>query len=293
MRSTRYAALGTWMLVAIVAAKAPWADVGARVPVAPSGETILRRAELARNPFLGVGVDIDLQVVTKETGRHLRNSNFLMLTHRADRTLLVMRQSDPSRPGALLIADDSYSLLLPDAEAPAELALGHVVAGDLSHAGVLRVNLRLRYLPRSVSEASIDGVPCWELELEPRKAGELFGSVRYLVAKEGLLPVRIEYRAPDGELLKTARFVSFRATGLGPAPERIAIEDAHRPRELAILTLSDPVRVDTYMLDFDLQDLFALREAAGRLGADGSLTVEALVDALRTAEGEASGEEPR
>ena len=261
----------------LAASPAPY-DWGPQSP-----DTIMRRAELARNPFLGVAVDVDLKVVSRESGRELRSSHYLLITHRADRTLLLMHTPDPSAPGALLIADDTYWLLLPKAIRPVELAMSHVVAGDLSHAGFLRVNLRIRYEPCRVDEATVDGVACWVLELAPKELPIPFDRVRYWVGKDGLMPVRIEYYGPTGALLKTARFRSYRDTGMGFAPETIEIEDSLREHETAILTLSAPTRIDTFMLRFDVGELFLLRDLARHLGAGRSLAAEPLIDALRAA----------
>lgn len=248
----------------------------------PKAEVILRRADLVRNPYLGTALDVELSVVSRESGRELRRARYTMLTHRSDRTLLLMPQSDRTAPGALLIADDTYRLLLPRAARPVELALRHVVAGDLSHAGFLRLNLRVRYEPRYDGEETLGNVPCWRLELEPKSEGVPFGRVRYWVAQRGFLPIRIEFFGKAGELLKTARFTRYQDTGVGPRPARIEIEDALRPDERATLTLGKPRGVETSKLDFDVDDLMALREAARRLavGSEAPVSGKQLVDAL-------------
>lgn len=274
------------------------------VPVAPRSaaaqpgsretpETLLRRADLVRNPYLGTAVDLELSVVSKETGRELRHARFVMLTHRQNRTLLLLQQEDRTAPGALLIADLEYHLLLPPAQTPVELPLRHVVAGDLSHAGFLRVNLWARYVPELVGEEVLDGVSCWRLDLEPRSGGGTeglpFGPVRYWIARDGFLPMRIELlprgAGTDAEPLKTVRFLSYQDTGLGRRPERIEIEDAGRPDERAFLVLGEPTGAPTSGLDFDLDDLWALRAAARTLAVDneGPLTGTRLVRALREA----------
>jgi hypothetical protein len=248
----------------------------------PKAATILRRADLVRNPYVGTALDIDLSVVSLATLRELRGSRYTMLTHRNDRTLILMPQRDRTAPAALLIADDIYWLLLPQAERPVELALRHVVAGDLSQAGFLRVNLRTRYEPHYDGEETLGDVPCWRLELEPKSEPAPFGRVRYWVAQRSFLPIRIEYYSEAGELLKTARFTAYQDTGMGPRPARIEIDDTRRPRERTRLTLAKPRGVKTSNLDFDVDDLMALRRAARRLAVDSEAPVDGkqLVEAL-------------
>jgi hypothetical protein len=252
----------------------------------PTPETILRRADLVRNPYLGTSVEIDLSVVSRKSGEKLRGSRFTLLTHRLDRTLLLMPQQE-GPPGAALVADDSYWLLLPAAAKPVKLPFGQVVAGDLSHAGFLRVNLRLRYRPRLDGEESLGGVPCWRLDLEPRDDTAPFGRVRYWVAREGFRPLRLEFYSRDERLLKTARFVRYQDTSFGWRPADIEIEDAGRPEELATLTLSGLRGAPTSKLAFDLDDLAALREAGQSLAprdgepVGGRKLVQALLIAAR------------
>jgi hypothetical protein len=254
----------------------------------PKAETLLRRADLVRNPYLGIALDVELSVVSRATGRPLRGSRHVMLTHRRDRTLLLMPQRDRAAPSALLIADDTYWLLLPHAERPVELAFRHVIAGDLSHAGFLRVNLRVRYEPRHDGEETLGDVPCWRLELKPKSEPAPFGRVRYWIAQRGFLPIQIELYSEAGELLKTVRFTSYQDTSVGTRPARIEIEDTRRPRERTTLILGKPRGVNTSKLDFDLEDLVALRDAARRLAVlseapvSGRQLVEALTVSART-----------
>jgi len=265
----------------------PVSSATSAAPGLPQPATILRRADLVRNPFLGTALDIGLSVVSRTSGRELRGARFTMLTQRNDRTLILMPQPDRAAPGALLIAEDTYWLLLPHAERPVELALRHVVAGDLSHAGFLRVNLWVRYEAHHDGEEKIGDEPCWRLELEPRSEPAPFKRVRYWVAQRGFLPLRIEFYGEAGELLKTAHFTRYQATGAGQRPARIEIEDTRRPVERAILTLGTPRGVNTSSLAFDLADLAALRGAARSLAmasdapASGRQLVEALVASAR------------
>lgn len=279
MARLRHRTVKACVAVAILSSSAPAAAAAGR----PAAETLLRRADLVRNPFLGTALEAELTVVSRDSGRKLRGSRFTLLTHRADRTLVLMPQEDSGAPpGALLIADDTYWLLLPRGERPVELAFRHVVAGDLSHAGFLRVNLRVRFEPRHDGEETLGGVPCWRLELAPRSVPAPFGRVRYWVAQSDFRPIRIEFYGETGELLKTARFTRYQDSGVGSRPARIEIEDTRRPRETATLDLGRPVGVDTSKLAFDLDDLAALRDVGRRLAERAGIAASGreLVDGL-------------
>ena len=250
-------------------------------PRRPDAETILRRADQVLNPFTGVAIDFELQAVDRESGREWRRTHYRMLTHRNGQTLLLAPGAETSPPGAALIADGAYWLLPPKADRPAKLALRHVVSGDLSHAGFLRLNLRLGYTPREDGEETVEGTRCWRLELRPRDAAP-FPRIRYWVAQDGFRPIRIEFYDGGEAPLKTVRIPRYQATGRGPRPERIEIEDRGRPRELAVLQLGKPSFVRTSDLAFDPDDLLALRDAArDPADAEPAKLVEALKRAAR------------
>jgi hypothetical protein len=258
----------------------------------PSATTILRRADQVRNPYLGIALDIELSVVSVASGRELRSSSYIMLTHRNDRTLILMQQQDRTAPGALLIADDTYWQLAPQAEQPAAQPLMSVVTGDLSHAGFLRVNLRLRYEPRYDGEERLGELLCWRLELESKSKPAPFARVRYWVAQHSFLPMRIEFYADTGELLKTVHFTGYQETGVGPRPARIEIEDTGSPDERAVLIMGKPKGVKTSSLEFDQEALAALRAAAQRLAVESQAPISGrqLVDALWQAQASRAGE---
>lgn len=233
----------------------------------PDATTILRRADLVRNPFLGTALSIELSVDSQVSGQRLRSARYTMLTHRSDRTLMVLHEESGNTPGAVLITEDSYWLLLPRAQRPVHLAFQEVVKGDLSHAGFLRYNLRLRYQPRMDGQEVLRDHPCWRLELTPRNQDEPFGRVRYWVAKESFLPIQIEFYSRSDQLLKTARFSAYQETATGLRPAQIEIEDTGRPQERATLILARPQSAATSQLKFDLDDLLVLREVVGELDA--------------------------
>lgn len=244
--------------------------------------TLLRRADLVRNPFLGTSTDIEVSVVDRTTGRPLRRGKFHMLTRKGGQTLLLISQQGWASAGGLLIADDTYWLLLPEAEAPVALPFGQVVAGEISHAGFLRLDLRLHYQPRVDGEEVLGEMPCWRLELLPKSTKAFFSRIRYWVAKDNQLPIRLEFYAAE-KLLKTAHFVRYQDTGWGPRPAEIEIEDQLRPGEKTSLILGKPRGAKTSGLDFDVEDLIALRNAAHRLAEEGVTTGDGgrLLQALR------------
>ena len=109
-------------------------------------------------------------------------------------------------------------------------------------------------------DGSRDGVDVWEFVLIPRpEAPVVWGSIRYQVRKDDLMPVWARYHDEDGSLMRTLTFGDFRTFGdrLVPATMRMVPEDD--PGEYT------EVRYENLEFDVDLApDDFSLRQLRAR-----------------------------
>ena len=101
-----------------------------------------------------------------------------------------------------------------------------------------------------------DGVDVWEFVLLPRpEAPVVWGSIRYQVRTDDLMPVWARYFDEDGTLMRTLTFADFRTFGdrLVPAVMRMVPEDD--PGEFT------EVRYEDLEFDVDLSpEFFSLRQ---------------------------------
>lgn len=255
-------------LLLALAAPAAWLPApeaqAARVSESARHRTLIRRAELKRNPFLGTAAELELRTLLESSGSTLRASRYLMITHRDDRTLVLLRGTAPATPAALLL-DGGQALLLPaEAASPIALPMASVRAGDLSHLGFLRVNLRLQHEIRLVRPEPLGETDCWYLELESQREDLPFRRVRYWMERESLRPLRLDYADAEGRLLKSVRILEWQELPIGEAPLRMEILDAAAPGERTLVRLSGPERVPTRDAVFDEGALLHLREWAKR-----------------------------
>ena len=270
-----------------VAASAVSVSRAAEVPESARHAAVLRRAELKRNPFLGTAVELDLRTVERRSQRELRRATYLIITHRTDRTLVLPRGAEAGAQGAMLLADAAYRMLPAGASRPIVLPMRSVLAGDLAHLGFLRVNLRLDHELEQAREDSLDGRPCWSLQLSSERPDLPFRRVRYWIETESLRPLRLEYRDEGDALVKTVDFLDWQDLSIGEAPLSMEIRDAARPDELTRVRLSRPERVPTRDLRFDDAALHALREWAERRAAAAAPQAREFVELLLArAEGE-------
>lgn len=189
----------------------------------PAGK-ILERAEAVRNPDGAYG--LDLVITTSHPGREDVVSSFLVYANGRQRTLAY--QSGP--PGfvgrRLLMVDREAWLHLPGARSPLHVFLQHIVTGEVASGDIARADLSKQYDARLLREEDVDGTPCRLLELDARLPGNTFPRILYWVSKRQYRPLKAEFYAQSGRLMKTGRFEDYRRALGGPRPTRLVLEDA-------------------------------------------------------------------
>ena len=80
------------------------------------------------------------------------------------------------------------------------------MGGEASNTDLLRVDLAKDYNGTYVGEETIEGVPCYKLDLTAKDRTIAYDRVVYWVSKDGELPVKREFYSLSGKLLKTMYF---------------------------------------------------------------------------------------
>ena len=227
----------------------------------PDARTILRRAEAVRSPDLDYAVDFRLDVTDPGSVWKRRHAEYTLIAHGKDHSLVVMREPEQFHPGALLITNGLYWLLLPRSEKPFQLSPRHVLNGDISNGDLARGNLLLHYEPTLDGEETVGIEPCYVLELERVRNLGIYRRIRAWITKDGFRPKKFEYYGETSALLKVATYEDYREGAIGMRSMRIQVDNQIRPGERTVLTFRDLRRFDSSRLDFSRDALVALRDA--------------------------------
>jgi outer membrane lipoprotein-sorting protein len=104
-------------------------------------------------------------------------------------------------------------------------------------------------------EGERDGVEVWEFELTPKpEAAVVWGSIRYLVRKDDLMPLWARYFDEDGDLVRTMTFSDFRVMGGRLIPAALDVRPEDKPEEYTRVHYSEL----QFNIDIDT-DYFSLR----------------------------------
>lgn len=112
------------------------------------------------------------------------------------------------------------------------------MGGDFENNDILRLNLVDDYIPRLVGEPPGQYV----LELEGRDLGLAYARVKLWVSKDSLLPLRQEYYAINGELVKSSVYGSVTDFGGLKRPAVIEMRSALSPKKKTILEIVDLIK---------------------------------------------------
>jgi hypothetical protein len=228
----------------------------------PDAEQILRKAEEVRNPDLDYAVEFTIHGVTRGEIVRERDASYSLLARGKDRTLILMRAPE-SLYGALVLMVESRSwMLLPRASKPWELSGAQMMNGDVATGDLARSNLLRGYTARLGGDDTLDGEPCWRLELTPDGSDLRYARVVYWVAKKGFLPKRIDHYGRSGALRKTVRYGDFRKGVLGLRSMRLEIESFDDWKELSTLVFTNLRKLKPAASTFTPEGLIPFRDAA-------------------------------
>lgn len=166
--------------------------------LAQSGEEILERVDRLRHPW--PIFSMELTVKDAKTEQHWR------VSAREDGDARLDGLSPKEKGRSVLMLGDQMWLLLPGTKRPVRVTPQQRLMGPAAGGDVARTRFREDYLVEKVDTDRLADQECWRLDLRARRAVSSARQVYLWVAKEGLLPLKAEFRMPSGKLARTARF---------------------------------------------------------------------------------------
>lgn len=173
----------------------------------PDAHAILEQAERYRtggwNAFT-----FDVKITEEGQSGPRAVTNYQVLVKGALQTLVKF--SDPNDKGKLLLmVEEGMWLYLPSASRPIRVTPLQRLAGNASNGDVAQTDFAVMYTATIVGEEALDGQAAWVLELTAKSKSATYRSVRYWVAKDGLLPLQAELRLTSAKPSKLARFEQY------------------------------------------------------------------------------------
>jgi hypothetical protein len=220
-------ALRTGLLVAVL--------VGVAGPVrADEAETIVADADRFRRPAESFVWKI---AITSQEGTKTPSvDGFEVYVKGASRSFVKFVAPPRSVGRSLLALGRDLWIYLPDAGKPVRIPFSQRLVGQVANGDIARADYTGDYDAALVGEDTVEGVACHVLDLKARTKEVTYAAIKYWVARDDRRPVRAEFYAATGTLLKTGAFDRFKELTAGHVlASRLTLVDAIRKDRRSVL----------------------------------------------------------
>lgn len=207
----------------------------AAAPEAPSAEEIVRRADRIRFPDLGFQADV--RITTTTPGREPNSREYRILSKGNENTLVMTTAPASERGQILLMKGRDLWAFLPNVSQPVRLPLSQRLTGQVANGDLARANFAGDYNPQLLRAESESGRTVYVLELTAVDRGVTYPRVLYWV-DSSFRPVKAEFYALSGRLLKTCRYEKYDSIAGGVRPTRLVMSNAMKRGEESVLDYS-------------------------------------------------------
>jgi outer membrane lipoprotein-sorting protein len=140
---------------------------------------------------------------------------------------------------SLLMLDRDLWIYLPDAGRPVRIPLAQRLVGQVSNGDLARVDFAGDYDVTLIGTETVDGVACAVLDLKAKTKDVTYSAIKYWVARDEPRPVKAEFYAGTGTLLKTGSFDPPRDVDSRRLVTRLTFVDAIRKDRKSVLEFGE------------------------------------------------------
>jgi outer membrane lipoprotein-sorting protein len=203
-------------------------------PVDEAARALVAKADEIRLPQEGFQVD----VIVKSTsdGQAAEDRKYRVLSRGNEDSIVLVTEPASERGQALLMKGRDLWIFMPSVSQPIRLSLAQRLTGQVANGDLARANFSGDYNARLVGSEEIHGEKAHLLELAAVDRGVTYAKVRYWVREKDARPLKAEFYALSGRLLKTCRYEEFKSMAGKLRPTRLVMEDALKSGDVSMLT---------------------------------------------------------
>ncbi len=203
---------------------------------ADEANSILARTDRYRNSLDSFSIDVEL---TSHSGSKSEISRVRVFGKGSDRSVIEFVAPQTEKGKYLLMLRDAMWIYLPSASRPIRISPLQRLMGQASNGDVARTSFTVDYNAVSANEGMLDGRAVWTLDLQAKDAGIAYDRVRLWVDQRSWEPIRADFYAVSGKLLKRAHYRHFSEMAGRRTVDEIEIEDLLRPGDRTVMRYSN------------------------------------------------------
>lgn len=221
----------------VVAAALTLAVVLPAVARGDDAAQIVRDADRARRPAESFVWKIT--VTSQEGTKALAADGFEVFVKGAAKSFVKFVAPPRNVGRSLLGLGRDLWIYLPDAGKPVRIPLSQRLVGQVANGDIARTDYAGDYDATLLRAEPVDGALCHVLELKAKSKDVTYAAITYWVSKDRRLPVKAEFHAGTGTLLKTGLFDRFRDFNGRPLSTRLTLMDAIRKDRRSVIEYGD------------------------------------------------------
>jgi outer membrane lipoprotein-sorting protein len=202
-----------------------------------SAQEIVKRADEARGP----SGDVSFRVEVKDfgAGALLRTTRYHVYSKGGKYVLVETEYPERLQGRKLLMRDEDLWLYLPSTKQPTRISFQQRLTGEVSNGDLSKTSFHTDYRPKLLGSEQIKHESFYKLELFAKEKNATYRKIRLWVNTKNFHPLRAEYFAISGKLLKTSNFSEPKPVLGQDRMTQVAIRDAVDPTRKSQLKYFD------------------------------------------------------
>jgi hypothetical protein len=209
----------------------------ARPVRANEAEEIVRKADLVRRP--GESFVWKVTVTSTEGAKAPATDGFEVFVKGTQKSFVKFVAPARNVGRSLLALDRDLWIYLPDAGKPVRIPLAQRLVGQVANGDLARVDYAGDYDVTLIGRESVEGVECQVLDLKAKTKDVTYAAIKYWVARDPVRPVKAEFYAGTGTLLKTGTFDRPIESGGRRLVPRLTFVDAIRKDRKSVMDFGE------------------------------------------------------
>lgn len=212
---------------------------GARA-VEPTADKILELADEVRNPQSDFTVDV--AVTSVKPGKNPGTAKYEVMIKGKTKTIIKTIAPAVDRGTSMLMVDYDFWVFLPTVTKALRISLQQRLLGEVANGDIARVNFAGDYTPKLLKTERIENLDYYVLELTAKDDRVTYHRVLLWVQKGNYHPLKAEFYAVSGRILKIAAYENYRQVAGKLRPTRLVLDDPTVKGQRSIIDYSNVVR---------------------------------------------------
>ena len=198
-----------------------------------AARVILEKSDRIRFPDEGFQADVAIR--SESPGQDAETRKYRVLSRGNENTIVMTVEPAADKGQILLMKGRDLWLFMPSVSQPIRLSLAQRLTGEVANGDLARANFSGDYTPRLLRTETIGNEAMQVLELAAIDRSVTYSKVMFWVRQSDNFPIKAEFYALSGRLMKTCKYEDFKQMAGRVRPTRLVMEDALKKGEVSVL----------------------------------------------------------